>query len=221
MELALTLASVFVVGLLGGGHCLGMCGGIMGALSLASGAGPRWLRLALYNAGRLAGYGLLGLLAGFAGAGFAGHWDPALRLVAGLLLILMGLYLAGWWRALVWLERGGALLWVRLQPLSRKLLPLRSTWQALPLGFLWGFLPCGLVYTALAYAAAQGSAPLGGLTMLAFGLGTLPAVLAGGLLAEQLRHLVAHQRTRSVSALLLMAFGFWTLFSAWPGTHGH
>lgn len=215
----MTLASVFVVGLLGGGHCLGMCGGIVGALALAPGAGPRWQRLALYNGGRLAGYSLLGLVAGLAGSGFAGLWDSGLRLLAGALLVLMGLYLAGWWRALVWLERGGALLWRRIQPLGRRLLPLRSVWQALPLGFLWGFLPCGLVYTALAYAAAQGSAPLGGLTMLAFGLGTLPAVVLGGLLADQLRGWLA--RGRIPSALLLITFGAWTLYSALPAAHQH
>ena len=211
MELGFAALSVFVAGLMGAGHCLGMCGGIVGALSMAAASSrERWQRLFLYNIGRLLSYSFLGAVVGVIGFAFEQIIGPWLRLVAGLLLILMGLYLANWWRALVWLEKGGAYLWRLLQPLGRNLLPLRSVWQALPLGMLWGFLPCGLVYTALAFAASQGDGISGALVMLAFGLGTLPAIIVSGALSVQLQHVLAKRSLRTVMALLLIVFGAWT-----------
>ena len=211
MELGFAALSVFVVALMGAGHCLGMCGGIVGALSMAAASSrERWLRLFLYNIGRLSSYSLLGAVVGVFGFVFEQILGPWLRLVAGLLLILMGFYLANWWRALVWLEKGGAYLWRFLQPLGKKLLPLNAPWQALPLGMLWGFLPCGLVYTALAFAASQGDGVSGALIMLAFGLGTLPAIIVSGALAVQLQTLLANASLRVMMALMLIAFGVWT-----------
>lgn len=212
MDLGFAALSVFVVGLMGAGHCLGMCGGIVGALSMAAAnAQDRWWRLALYNIGRLLSYSLLGALVGIFGFVFEQLLGPWLRFFAGLLVILMGLYLANWWRALVWLEKGGAVLWRRLQPFSKKLLPLKSPWQALPLGMLWGLLPCGLIYTALAFAASQGSAISGAAVMLAFGLGTLPAIIVSGALATQMQKLLARRALRVSMALLLIGFGCWTI----------
>ena len=210
MEFSIALVSVFFTGLLGAGHCLGMCGGIVGALSLAGGE-HRGLRLALYNLGRLCSYSLLGAVAGALGYAFEKIAGPWLRVVAGVLLILMGLYLADWWRALVWLERAGSRLWRHIAPLGNRLLPLESHWQALPLGMVWGFLPCGLVYTALAFAASQGSSASGTAVMLAFGLGTLPALIVSGVLAGQLKQWLARRALRQMMGLLLILFGLWTL----------
>lgn len=211
LEFSIALFSVFVAGLLGAGHCLGMCGGIVGALSLAAGD-RRWLRLALYNLGRITSYSVLGAVAGGLGFAFEKIAGPWLRALAGVLLILMGLYLADWWRALVWLERGGASLWRYIAPLGKSLLPLNSHWQALPLGMLWGFLPCGLVYTALAFAASQGSVPAGAAVMAAFGLGTLPALLVSGALATQMKQWLARRALRQTMGMLLVLFGVWTLW---------
>jgi len=223
MELGFAALSVFVVGLMGAGHCLGMCGGIVGALSMAAASSrERWQRLFLYNIGRLFSYSLLGAVVGVFGYVFAQFLGPWLRVLAGILLILMGLYLANWWRALVWLEKGGAYLWRFLQPLGRKLLPLNAAWQALPLGMLWGFLPCGLVYTALAFAASQGDGASGALVMFVFGLGTLPAIIASGALSVQLQRLLANSSLRRVMALLLIAFGVWTSLVAFShANHGN
>jgi uncharacterized protein len=216
----MALFSVFAAGLLGAGHCLGMCGGIVGALSLAGGQ-RRWLRLALYNLGRIASYSLLGAVAGGLGYAFQQIAGPWLRIVAGLLLLLMGFYLADWWRALVWLERAGSSLWRYIAPWGNKLLPLNHHWQALPLGMVWGFLPCGLVYTALAFAASQGSVTTGALVMATFGLGTLPALIASGALAAQMKHWLARRALRQCMGLLLIAFGVWTLwFAVQHGGHG-
>ncbi|MBB3169347.1 sulfite exporter TauE/SafE family protein [Simiduia aestuariiviva] len=213
LEFSLALFSVFVAGLLGAGHCLGMCGGIVGALSLAGGD-QRWLRLALYNVGRIASYSLLGAVAGGLGFAFEQIVGPWLRVVAGVLLVLMGLYLADWWRALVWLERAGATWWRYLAPLGNRLLPLNHHWQALPLGMVWGFLPCGLVYTALAFAASQGSAPAGAAIMAAFGMGTLPALLVSGALATQMKQWLARRALRQFMGVLLIGFGVWTMWFA-------
>lgn len=212
--------AAWMLGLFSSAHCLGMCGGIMGALSAAIPAearGRRWRLLLSYNVGRIASYTLMGLLAGLVAGGIT-PLDPVLRLLAGLLLIAMGLYLAGWWRGLTWLERGGAVVWRRLQPLGKSLLPVRREPQALLLGALWGWLPCGLVYTALAYALAQGNVWASGGTMLAFGLGTLPAVLAAGVMAQQLTRLLQRRGLRVFMALAIILFGLWTL---WPAVGGH
>ena len=218
-ELLPLLLSALVLGLLGGGHCIGMCGGLMGALTLAIPAEQRQRRLGLllaYNLGRIASYGLAGLLIGAAGWALAsGPAATALRLLAGLLLIAMGLYLAGWWSGLTRIEGIGRLLWRRLAPLARRLLPVRNAPRALLLGALWGWLPCGLVYSTLLWAASQGDALDSALLMLAFGLGTLPVLLATGLAAERLTALLRRRGVRIAGGLLVILFGLWTL----PGPH--
>lgn len=221
MELGFAMLSLFAAGLLGGGHCLGMCGGIVGALSLSAGSrSARLTRMLCYNLGRVISYSLMGALVGWGGEAVFGTQLTWPRLMAGVLLVLMGLYLADLWRALTWLERAGAVLWRRLQPLGNRLLPLKHHWQALPLGLVWGFLPCGLVYTGLAFAAAQGNPLNGGLVMLAFGLGTLPAVLLGGWFASELQAIIRARGPRLTAGLLLIAFGLWTLWVALaPGHH--
>lgn len=218
-ELLPLLLSALVLGLLGGGHCIGMCGGLMGALTLAIPAEQRQRRLGLllaYNLGRITSYGLAGLLIGAAGWALAsGPAATALRLLAGLLLIAMGLYLAGWWSGLTRIEGIGRLLWRRLEPLARRLLPVRNAPRALLLGALWGWLPCGLVYSTLLWAASQGDALDSALLMLAFGLGTLPVLLATGLAAERLTALLRRRGVRIAGGLLVILFGLWTL----PGPH--
>ena len=213
------LLSALILGLLGGGHCIGMCGGLMGALTLAIPAEQRQRRLQLllaYNLGRITSYGMAGLLLGAAGWALANSPAAAvLRVIAGLLLIVMGLYLAGWWSGLTRIEAAGRLLWRRIQPLARGLLPVRNAPRALLLGALWGWLPCGLVYSTLLWAASQGDALDSALLMLAFGLGTLPVLLATGLAAERLTALLRRQGVRIAGGLLVILFGLWTL----PGPH--
>jgi sulfite exporter TauE/SafE len=218
-ELLPQLLSAMILGLLGGGHCLGMCGGLMGALTLAIPLEQRHWRLRLllaYNAGRLLSYALAGLLFGLAGWALAsGPLAILLRGGAGLLLIGMGLYLAGWWRGLTRLETLGQGLWRQLQPLARRLMPINRPSRALLFGALWGWLPCGLVYSTLLWAASQGNALHSTALMLAFGVGTLPVLLASGLAAEQLASLLRQSRIRLGAGLLVMLFGLWTL----PGPH--
>ncbi len=203
------------MGLLGGAHCIGMCGGIIGALTMAVDAndvGRRWLLLLLYNGGRILSYVGIAILFYWLIDSVESYFALSImRYVAGLLLIAMGLYIANWWRGLVYLEKLGSLLWRFIQPLSKTCIPVKKNHQALLLGMVWGWLPCGLIYSALAYSATASSMSEAALIMLSFALGTLPAVLLSGLLAERLVALVKHNISRTVMAVLMISFGVWTL----------
>ena len=205
------LGSALVLGLLGGGHCLGMCGGLMGALTLAippEQRGRRARLLLAYNLGRILSYACAGLLLGLAGWAVASSPAAlALRVVAALLLIAMGLYLAGWWSGLTRIEALGRGLWRHIQPMASRLLPVSSLPRALLLGALWGWLPCGLVYSTLLWAASQGNAGYSAALMLAFGLGTWPVLLATGLAAEQVNSLLRRRSVRMAGGLLVILFG--------------
>ena len=209
----LTLFSAFLVGLLGGGHCVGMCGGCVGAVTLSlPAARARWPFTLAYNGGRIASYTLAGVLAGLIGSSgfFLEHVLPMEKVLYGLaslMLAALGLYLAGLWHGVLWLERAGAGFWRRLQPLSKRLLPLRSLPQAFALGLLWGWLPCGLVYSVLVVALSMGTALQGGALMLAFGLGTLPVMLAMGMAAVRLRDWMQRLWVRRASGLLVLGIG--------------
>nr|WP_202606955.1 sulfite exporter TauE/SafE family protein [Pseudomonas monteilii] len=215
------LGSALVLGLLGGGHCLGMCGGLMGALTLAIPPEQRGRRLRLllaYNLGRITSYACAGLLLGLAGWAVASSPAAlALRVLAALLLIAMGLYLAGWWSGLTRIEALGRGLWRHIQPVASRLLPVSSLPRALLLGALWGWLPCGLVYSTLLWAASQGNAGYSAALMLAFGVGTWPVLLATGLAAERVNALLRRRSVRVAGGVLVMLFGVWTL----PGPHQH
>ena len=221
IELLPLLASAVVLGLLGGGHCLGMCGGLMGALTMAIPPEQRGKRLRLlvaYNIGRVLSYACAGLLIGLAGWAVANSPGAmAMRVVAALLLISMGLYLAGWWTGLTRVEAIGRGLWRHIQPFASRLMPVRSLPQALLLGALWGWLPCGLVYSTLLWAASQGDATDSALLMLAFGIGTWPVLLATGLAAERLTSLLRKRGVRTFGGIAVILFGVWTL----PGPHQH
>ena len=223
-----TLLSLFLAGLLGGPHCVGMCGGIVGALGglvaspastgPKSGVRPIFLQVG-YHAGRLTSYTLAGLLAGGLGGALLLSGSLGLRLgllaLAGVMLLGMGLYLIGLPQLLLPLERFGALGWKKLQPLSRPFIPVRRFSQAFPLGLIWGWLPCGLVYTALTSALSSGGAGQGGLIMLTFGLGTLPNMLLAGLFAARVRGFMQQRVVRWLAGLLIIGFGVQSLLGVW------
>jgi len=215
------LASALILGLLSGGHCLGMCGGLMGALTLAIPPQRRTQRLRLllaYNLGRILSYTAAGWLLGLGGWAVANSpAATALRLLAGLLLITMGLYLAGWWSGLTRVETLGHGIWRHIQPVASRLLPVSSGPRALLLGALWGWLPCGLVYSTLLWAASQGDAWHSALLMFVFGLGTWPVLIATGFAAERLTALLRQRSIRIAGGMLVILFGLWTL----PGPHQH
>lgn len=217
-----SLLTAFLVGLLGGVHCVGMCGGIVGVLSMGvpqqqRSATVRWKYLLAYNLARITSYTLAGALLG--GIGWlAAHWSglhqlqQGLQLLAALFMLALGLYLGGWWQGLVQVERAGGLVWKRLEPLGRRLLPVQSPLQAFYLGLVWGWLPCGLVYSVLVWAIASGGPLHGAALLLSFGLGTLPNLLAMGVAAGWLSARVRDPRTRRVAGLLVILFGLYSLY---------
>ncbi len=217
-------AAVFFIGLLGGAHCFGMCGGIIGALTLqVRGGRGFWQRhgalLVTYNLARIATYTLLGALLGGVGA-IATMLETVLPvqlglyLLANLLLVAMGVYLWGQTRWLAPLERAGQRLWLRVQPLTRHFLPVQHVGQAAMLGGLWGFLPCGLLYSVLATALMSGSSARGALLMLSFGLGTLPNLLLAGVMFQRLRGWLQQPWVRLLAGALVVGFGLWGLWRA-------
>jgi hypothetical protein len=206
-------SSAFLAGLAGSGHCVGMCGGIATALSaLAPDTVPRAWWTVLYHLGRILSYATFGTLAGSlgaAGSALVGS-SPYPRIATAFVIVLMGLNLtlrgtAGnrWLRVP---ERLGAKLWRRVQPRVTAHLPQRAVPRALVSGALWGWLPCGLVYSALLAAAAAGSAIAGAGTMVAFGLGTVPALAGLGGVASRLPRLGGPR----VLGLIVIACGIWT-----------
>ena len=222
------LAAAFVFGLLGGAHCIGMCGGIMSALTFAvppSMRSPVRLSGLLlgYNLGRIGSYMMAGALA--AGLGTLIALSPQARLglqaLAAVMLILMALYIADWWKGLLKVEAIGRRLWRHLEPAGRRLMPVVRVPQAFALGAVWGWLPCGLVYSMLAWSLAIADPWRGAALMGAFGLGTLPALLATGLAARQLGALIRHPATRTLAALSIIAFALWQLWTLLPGATPH
>jgi sulfite exporter TauE/SafE len=213
-----TMAGALLAGLLGSVHCMGMCGGIAGAI----GAGQSTRKLSwalLYNLGRIGSYSIAGALAG--GASFAlgsaidlPFWSMITRGLTGLILILIGLNIALGWRLPSLLESAGARVWTLLSPTARRLLSSRSAAGMLGLGALWGWLPCGLTYTMLLAAAGTGQVAEGSLLMLAFGLGTLPAMVAAGAAAGTLQRFTRSRNVRRLSGALLVILGIWT--AAYP-----
>lgn len=237
-----SLFPVFMIGLLGSVHCVGMCGGIVGAISVASAPVPRFpvavvadtgnragigavdavLRVMSYNAGRIGSYAAAGAiaggvvrgaraLAGVSGVQMGGYW------LANLMLVALGLYLMGAWHGVAYLELAGQGIWKRVQPLTKKLLPLDSSWKMVAAGGIWGWLPCGMVYSMLLTAMLSGSALSGATVMVVFGLGTLPTVLTMGLLGAKLKAWMQRPPVRLIGGLMVLSFGVLGLIRAVHG----
>ena len=220
MDLSVNYIAAFTIGFMGSLHCVGMCGGISSALTTAVTPGTHQLSRQLgfpllYNLGRIASYAIAGAIAGGLGSQFRDalgvHGPSALRIFAGIMMILVGLYLSGWWQVLNYLERAGARIWKKLAPWTRHFIPVDNPAKALALGMLWGWLPCGLVYSALAWSVGADNVETGALLMACFGLGTLPAMLGIGMFSHALNAFARTAGTRTVAALLLIGFGIWTL----------
>lgn len=215
----ITLLTLFLLGFFGGGHCVGMCGGLSSAFALQLPPGlNRTGLIVLLNLGRISSYVFIGLLVGAIGqVGISldqTRWlQNGLYLSANLLLLFLGLYLAGISSLATRIESIGRPVWKRLNPLLNRLLPIQSVPACFGVGMLWGWLPCGLVYSASLYALGSGNALEGGLYMLAFALGTLPNLLAMGLFAAQLKNFLQRKTVRLAAGLLIAAWALWRLVS--------
>lgn len=227
MEVDVSYIAAFLVGLLGGVHCVGMCGGIVGALCLGLNQSSDNTQLQntqvqktrsafpfllSYNAGRITSYTLAGLLMGSIGW-LGSHLfqiyalQQILEIIAAVFMLALGLYIAGWWRILASIEQlGGKVIWKRLEPLGRRFMPVTSYRQAFALGLVWGWLPCGLVYSVIIWTISTQSPLEGGLLMLSFGLGTLPNLLLMGVFASTLNQFIQQPWVRQVAGVMIMIF---------------
>ncbi|MCK7575675.1 MAG: sulfite exporter TauE/SafE family protein [Chromatiales bacterium] len=210
--------TALAVGLLGGVHCLTMCGGLVATLTL--GLSPEIRReprrmlpyQLVYNLARISGYAVAGALFGGLGSVLTEFeslpmMQRLLQGLAGVTMILLGLHLAGWSAALAAVERLGAPLWRRLEPIARRFLPIQSLGQAAVIGFLWAWLPCGLVYSLLIMAMSSADPLAGALILLTFGLGTLPNLLGLALLAGAVARLAERLWIKRLAGLLVIGFG--------------
>jgi len=224
MSIEISYIAAFLVGLLGGVHCIGMCGGIVGALSLglqqdahAPLSAPNKKQsffpyLLSYNVGRISSYTLAGLLMG--GVGWLGSHlfelyalQKVLEIIAAIFMLVLGLYIAGWWKILARVEQlGGSIIWKRLEPFGRRFMPVSSYRQAFALGLVWGWLPCGLVYSVIIWTISTQSPLEGGVLMLSFGLGTLPNLLLMGVFATSLNQFIKQAWVRQVAGMMIMGF---------------
>lgn len=217
-----SFVAALTLGLLGSVHCAAMCGGLASAFALAIPANApvrtRAQMLLGLSAGRILGYAVAGAVVGTLGLAVAGVLGAtgaaALRALAGVALIALALVVAGVVRPAIAFERLGARVWRRLQPMAVALRHDLRAGNVLALGFLWGWLPCGLVYSALGWAATTGTPASAALVMLGFGLGTLPGVLLPTVAAFRLGTIVRAQSSRRVAAVMLAAFGLWTIVGA-------
>ncbi|WP_286232540.1 sulfite exporter TauE/SafE family protein [Thalassotalea sediminis] len=208
--------SAILIGLLGAGHCIGMCGGISTMLTAAveKQSKTSFYYISAYNLGRIITYSFLGLIAGWTGSlGVQALGFPViiLKVIAGIFLILLGLYIGQWLFWLNHVEKLGRGFWQQLQPLSKRLLPINSMPKALGLGMLWGWLPCGLIYSTLTWSIASGSAVSGMGIMFFFGLGTLPALLTVSLGFQSLTLFFKKRWVRRLIAIGLIFYGLITL----------
>ncbi len=209
----------FVVGLLGAGHCVGMCGGLSSLLMLNSPNRNPAVPLLFYNVGRIASYSIFGAIVAGLTASLShltslNHSLVWLRILSAVMMIILGLYIGRWWFGLLRLEKLGQNIWKWISPYGRSLLPLKKSWYALPFGIIWGWLPCGLVYSTLTWAAVSGSALNGALIMSAFGIGTLPAMLLVGFGATKIKQLQQSDWFRSVAAISIVCYGLYSGYGA-------
>jgi len=228
MPVEVSYFAAFIAGLLGGVHCVGMCGGIVGALTFGIDNGHHtsaqhskrdiYPYLLAYNSGRLISYTFAGLLVGgismlAANLPVLHHVQFALQIFAALFMIALGFYISGWWTGLRKIEKLGGMIWQKIEPVSRRFIPVRTPFQALILGTLWGWLPCGMVYSILFWSISTGSAIEGGLLMLSFGVGTLPMLLAMGFFAAGLKSFIKKNWVRYLAGGIIILFGVFSLFN--------
>lgn len=213
----------FAMGVFSSVHCIGMCGSIIGTLSLSLAPEIRNSKTALfsfvlnYNIGRISSYALAGVIVGALGVLFKlpiaeGQGHRILQLLSALIMAGAGLYIAGWFPRFAYIEKLGSRFWKLIEPFGRSLIPVRTRLHAALFGMVWGWLPCGLVYAALALSASTGDILRSGLTMLAFGLGTLPAVMGVGIMTDILTKLSRMSRFKQMVGILLIVLAILAAF---------
>ena len=223
------LVSALLIGFVGSVHCIGMCGGMSSLLVIGQEkALPRPTQLLLFNLGRVTTYSILGLLFGILGAVVFLQTKASTSMrfsawVMGIMLVLIGLYVAQWFKGIVVLEKPGFYLYQKIQPLVSRLLPIQSSLEIFLLGMSWGLLPCGLVYSALVMAFSSSFSNTPGFAaayMASFGLGTLPAMLVTPYVFAKLKQRLANPLLRGVLGFGFIVWGM-SIIVLMGGGHAH
>ncbi|WP_016954898.1 sulfite exporter TauE/SafE family protein [Catenovulum agarivorans] len=202
--------TAFILGLMGAGHCIAMCGG----LAIASGINGRFSHAFLYSLGRITSYAFIGLLVGAVGFWLTVSFKPflyILKILSALLLIYLALYIAKWNFSITKIEKISAKLWAKLAPTAQSLIKDKSYLGRFTAGAVWGWLPCGLVYSVLTWAAASANPFKSAALMFCFGLGTWPALLLSASIAQQMHHFLNKMLVRNIIAISLIAFAIYML----------
>lgn len=207
-----SLSAALLIGLSSSAHCIFMCGGIAASFGAdrSNASSPFWLVNGCFHFGRLLSYATIGCLLGLLVNSVSELLNIGmfLRIVAGILLILMGLYLANIWRLLAGFEQVMQPVWQPIATFIKPYIPASNPRDALIVGLCWGWLPCGLVYSTLVWASSSASNPIeSGMLMFAMGVGSLPALLGIGFFSQFLRK----KWTGFLSGVAVCMFGLWTL----------
>lgn len=205
--------TAFILGLMGAGHCIAMCGG----LAIASGINSRFSHAILYSLGRVTSYAIIGLLVGTAGFWLTASFKPfllLLKILSAMLLIFLALYIAKWNFSITKIEKISSKLWVKLAPTAQNLIKDQSYLGRFAAGAVWGWLPCGLVYSVLTWAAASATPFKSAALMFCFGLGTWPALLLSASISQQLHHFLNQKLVRNGLAISLILFAIYMLATA-------
>lgn len=168
-----------------------------------------------YNFGRILSYCTLTLILALAiNLGFASVYSELmipLRTFAGILLVLMGLYICGLSKAILRIESLGRYIWKYVQPFAKSFLPIQTLGQAFGAGMIWGWLPCGLVYSTVLWASSLGSIELSLIAIFGFAMGTLPAMLLAALFSQQFKQIWSHYHLAWIFGISLTCYGLYTI----------
>lgn len=214
------LFTAFGLGIFGGVHCIGMCGGLVTAFSYSlprshDNISAQFSYQFCLSLGRIMSYTMLGAVIGMLGmgllAGFNAQLILFLRVLSALFVILIGLHIVGFWKGLMYLERLGKHIWRPLSQIIKYVTPIHNHRRAIIMGMIWGYLPCGMVYSALLFSLSAGDWWLGALIMFSFGLGTLPALLLFGTSLSAYQQYVQKPTVRRWFGLLTILLGCFSL----------
>lgn len=194
-----------------------MCGGIIGALTLSIDKGIQntkrsiFLYILAYNGGRISGYMIAGTAAAMIGSIVFGVVDKnsvrmVIRLFVFFLMLSIGFYLAGWFPRLALVEILGKPLWRVLEPVGKKILPVKCLTHAFLFGIIWGWMPCGLSYSIMFWASSFSHAYEGALLMFFFGIGTSVPVMTAGMFTGWAVRLTSLAYANKIAALVIIIF---------------
>lgn len=207
--------TAFLIGFLGGVHCIGMCGSLVVILSTNVSRDKKKLLYLILNSGRLFSYVFIGFIAsslGFFLSDFFGeNFIFGFKIFGGICVSMIGFYLNGFFNFLSRFEKIGLSFWYTFLPYIKKIMPIKSYYKAFIIGMFWGNLPCGLVYSALIWSVSFISIAKCCVLMLLFGVGTLPTVLASGYFAISLKKLIQYKEVRILSGVFMIFFGILTI----------